>query len=202
MDKNTNIQEKTDEELVGLVLDDQEFFVYLMERYEKKLMNYILRISNIPYEEAEDVLQNIFIKVYKNINDFDKNLKFSSWIYRIAHNETINNFRKNKARPQVVRENKDDENNYLDLDRIASNIDIAREVNDKYLKKNIMQLLSKIDIKYREVLILKYIEEKDYKEMSDILKKPMGTIATLLNRAKKQFRKELEKDKKYFDNLI
>lgn len=196
MEQN-KILEKTDEELVDLVLEDQEFFLHIMERYEKKLLSYILRISNISFEEAEDVLQNIFIKVYKNINDFDKSLKFSSWIYRIAHNETINNFRKNKARPQIIRENKRGDDDLLILDKIASNIDIEKEVNDKYLEENIATLLEKIDIRYREVLILKYIEEKDYKEISDILKKPMGTVATLLNRAKKQLRTEIEKDKRY-----
>ncbi|MEA2112539.1 MAG: sigma factor-like helix-turn-helix DNA-binding protein, partial [Patescibacteria group bacterium] len=61
------------------------------------------------------------------------------------------------------------------------------------LKQEVFLMLSKIDIKYREVLILKFLEEKSYREMSDILRKPEGTIATLINRAKKEFLKILEK---------
>ena len=75
------------------------------------------------------------------------------------------------------------------MKNVASSIDIINEIDLKFLQKNINKILTKMDEKYKEILILKYLEEKDYKEMSDILQKPIGTIATLINRAKKQFRK-------------
>ena len=59
-------------------------------------------------------------------------------------------------------------------------------------------VLGRMSVKYKEVLILKFLEHKDYKEMSDILQKPMGSIATLMNRAKKQFKKEMEKMEEEF----
>ncbi|MCD4694215.1 hypothetical protein K8R62_02545 [bacterium] len=64
-----------------------------------------------------------------------------------------------------------------------------------YLRNNINEILKKLDGKYREVLVLKFLEEKDYKEISDILQKPMGSVATLISRGKKQFYKELQKSK-------
>jgi len=177
----------SDEELVILTIEDQENFVYLINRYQDKLIRYIRRISGLGFEDAEDLLQEVFIKIYQNINNFDKDLKFSSWAYRIAHNEVIDNYRKKQARPQEMT---------YDSEQILNNIvadsDINKDIDHKYLQANISQVLNNLDLKYREVLILKFLEEKEYKEISDILKKPMGTIATLISRAKKQFLKELQ----------
>jgi len=185
------IQGKSDEELVVLALKDQDYFLYLMKRYEKKLLGYILKISNISQDEAEDILQDVFIKVYRNLNNFDTNLKFSSWIYRITRNQVISNHRKNKARPQSIKW--DAEINDEILNNLAADFDISQEVDLRFLQENIKQILNNLDKKYREVLVLKFLEEKTYQEISDILKKPAGTVATLINRAKKQFKKEVKR---------
>ena len=180
---------KTDEELVKLTLQDNQYFLCLMRNYEEKLMRYIKRISNASTEEAEDVLQEVYIKVYQNLNDFDTSLKFSSWIYRITRNEVISTFRKKRSRPQSF----GGEAAEIILEKMASDLDTKKAVDTEYLQKNIYTILEKMDIKYKEVLVLRYLEEKDYNEISDILKKPVGTVSTLLNRAKKNFKKELDK---------
>jgi len=159
--------------------------LHIIDRYKRKLLNYIIRISGFRLEEAEDVLQDVFIKVYRNLNDFDASLKFSSWIFRIAHNEAISAFRKNKIRPHF---------NALELNdeianKIASDFDIKKRIDEKLLRQKVDQTLSDMDQKYREVIVLKFLEEKDYREISDIIKKPMGTVASLMNRAKKEFKK-------------
>ena len=184
------ICDKTDEELVALTLDSQGNFLHIINRYEEKLKRYIRRITNVNEDDVEDILQEVFIKVYKNLNSFDKDLKFSSWIYRITHNHVISEARKRQARVEVI----PGEDNDNILKNIRSDIEIEEEIDYNYLKENIDIILEKIDTKYREVLILKYLEEKDYKEISDILKKPMGTVATLLNRAKKKFFEETRKE--------
>ena len=183
-----DIDKKTDEELVGLVLKNPDYFLHLVRRYEQKLNRYISRISNLSQDDAEDVLQDAFIKIYKNLNGFDTSLKFSSWIYRITHNEVISNYRKFKNKPSVI---------FFDVDgefikNIADDLDIEKEINLRELKTDVSLVLNKMDIKYREVLVLRFLEGKNYSEISDILKKPEGTVATLLNRAKKQFLKILE----------
>lgn len=192
MQSNANFEDKTDEELASLVIEDQAVFLHIMQRYQTKLLFYIKRISGLSNEEAEDVLQDVFIKVYQNINDFDADLKFSSWIYRIAHNQAISNFRKIQARPQNAGIDMDDDS----LIGLAADLDIENEINNQFLRKNISQVLNNLDKKYQEVLVLKFFEEKDYKEISDILKKPMGTVASLMNRAKQKFREEYEKQKR------
>jgi len=179
-----NINNKTDKELVLLTLDEPAVFGVIMERYEKRMLIYIKRISSVTNEEAEDILQDSFLKAYQNLNNFDQELTFSSWMYRIVHNETISNWRKNKSRPQGNAVYVDDEF----LERIVDSQDIQGDVDKDILKKSVENIMIDMDDKYREILILKYIEDKSYEEISDILKKPAGTIATHISRAKKQFR--------------
>lgn len=180
---------KTDEQIVVLTLKNQNYYLCLMKRYEVKLLNYIFKISNISREDAEDILQEVFIKAYQNLNDFDLNFKFSNWIYSIAHNATISSFRKKKVRPQTVSWEDKDSNNILE-----STLDVENTSLQKLTYKQILKIINRLPLKYKDVLILKFMEGKDYREISDILHKPMGTIATLINRAKKSLKQELKKE--------
>lgn len=173
--------DKTDEELVSLALASKEHFLCLMRRYENKLLRYVRRFSGAGQQDAEDIVQETFLKAFLNLNGFDRRLKFSSWIYRIAHNETVSHFRKLKARPQPA-----------DLDEqawqnLVSGFDLKRHAESAETARDLGRVLAELDGKYREVLVLKYLEGLDYDEMSDVLRKPVGTIGTLLNRAKTKF---------------
>jgi len=185
MGENTNLQDKTDEEIIKMVLDNPDLFLVLMRRYEAKLIRYIRRITNVSLEDAEDILQESFIKIYQNLNNFDARLKFSSWAYRITHNQVISNYRKLKARPQATFSDISEDI----VNNLQSDFDVILGLDHEYNKKFITKTLNKMDAKYREVLILKFWEDRSYEEISDILKKPAGTVATLINRAKKQFKK-------------
>jgi len=176
---------------VKLAIDDSEAFVYLVQRYEKRFMAYIRRLMSVSNEEAEDVLQEIFIKIYQNLQGFDLDLKFSSWAYRVAYNYIISCFRKFKARPQCV-SSEDVEKLLLGL---SADDDVNEDLHKKFEGEKVQELLGQLDKKYKDVLVLKYLEDKDYKEISYILKKPMGSIATLLSRAKSKFKKLLVKNK-------
>ena len=187
------ISDKTDEELVVLTLKDQDNFLYLVRRYEPRLFRYVSRISNVSRDETEDILQDVFIKVYKNLNGFDPELKFSSWIYRITHNEVISNYRKYKNKVKVMSFDKDTEF----IKSLADEFDIEQDLNLVELKDKVLNILNKMSIKYRDVLVLRFLESKSYREISDILKKPEGTVATLINRAKKEFLKILDKEQNH-----
>ncbi|MEI6529159.1 MAG: RNA polymerase sigma factor [Candidatus Falkowbacteria bacterium] len=187
--RTDNISSLTDAELVKLTLANQDNFVYLVDRYKGKLSSYVKRLTNANNEDAEDILQEVFIKVYLNLNDFNKDLKFSSWIYRITHNQVISGHRKLKARPEGYAVNLDDQL----AKNLTAEIDIKGMVDHKILQETINSVLKKIEPKYRDVLVLKFLEEKSYQEISDILKKPLGTVASLMNKAKQEFKNELEK---------
>ena len=190
--KLPNLQTMTDEQLVGETLKNPEAYAFLVERYEEKLLRYIMRISRNTREDAEDVLQDVFLSAYKNLNDFDQDLKFSSWIYRIAHNKVIGHFRKVTARPKTTTYEGDSQL----LNILASEEDVALNLERKYNAAEVREVLDLLDEQYREVLVLKFLDEKDYKEISDILEKPMGTVATLISRAKKQFKEKSDKMRK------
>lgn len=177
----------SDTELVQKALaQDIDAFGELIERYQEKLTRYILRISYFSPAEAEEILQEVFLKAWKNLNDFDQSLSFSSWIYRITHNHTISQFRKSKSRGQDKQINLDDQ-----LFQIKSHDEELGEQFDKKMQADaVKEALQEMSDQYREVLILRYFEDKSYDEISDILKKPMGTVATLVNRAKKQFQEK------------
>lgn len=187
---NTNTAKNaSDEELVKLSLKDQDNFLYLVDRYRERLVSYIRRLTNISAEDAEDILQEVFIKVYLNLNDFKNDLKFSSWIYRITHNQVISNYRKLKARPEGYKVNI----NEMMARNLVADIDIIAGTDLQILRTNIFKILNKLEDKYREVLVLKFLEEKNYQEISDIIKKPLGTVASMISKAKNEFKKELAK---------
>lgn len=178
--------DKTDNELVELSLDNSDWFLCLTRRYESKLLYYIMRISKFSKEDAEDVLQDVFIKTYYNLNEFDPELRFSSWIYRIAHNETVSAIRKKSVRPTLFLD-------VEDMEKFEGALDLIKDIDNEFDKKNINEALSQLDEKYREVLVLRYLEEKEYLEIADILKKPVSTIGNLILRGKKLFKEEYEK---------
>ncbi len=91
-----HLDQKTDEEIITLVLSDKHYYAEIVLRYEEKLTRYVRRIAQLTLEELEDLLQDIFVKAYININGFNPTLSFSSWIYRITHNETMTLMRKRK----------------------------------------------------------------------------------------------------------
>lgn len=172
----------TDQEVIRLSLADMEFFACLVLKYEVRLIQYIKKISQSNQEEAEDILQDAFIKVWKNLNGFDPRLTLESWIFRIVHNETISFWRKKTSYSK---------NNVVQLDderlNTLSVTDDLDELDNEKLFNTIDEILPLLKQEYREVLVLKYLENKSYEEISDILKIPEGTVATRLSRAKKSF---------------
>lgn len=171
---------QNDSELVKLVLEDSDNYRFVVEKYEKQLLRYIKRLLYINNEDAEDILQEVFIKAYRNINSYNSQYKFSNWIYRIAHNEAINFLRKNKAKKLEIA---NDPDNPI-FDDIASEFDIEKEYIDSCTNDEIRKLIYSLEPKYRDVVILKFMEEKDYNEISEILHIPSGTVGSLISRAK------------------
>jgi len=188
--QNENEINKTDQELIIATLHDKRAFSEIVKRYEAPISRYIRRLGCKDNDDIKDVLQEIFIKVFININDYDHNLKFSSWLYRIAHNETISFFRKKNTRPNVLNLNAEDsEIFFAQLADEKDFFEIAVNQNDASV---IYDVLNQLDNKYKEVIMLRFLEDKSYIEISDILKIPEGTVATLLNRGKKELRVALE----------
>jgi RNA polymerase sigma-70 factor, ECF subfamily len=183
---------QADAELVKRTLASSEEFGRIIEKYKEPLRRYVRRIAKPSPDELDMLLQDIFIKTYENLNDFDLGLSFSSWIYRIAHNESVDFHRKRKRYGGSLDDPAGDDEALTLIETIAADGDIEIETDRQYIQKNITAALDKLDPKYKSVLVLKFLEDKDYQEISDILRKPPGTIATLIHRAKKEFRRLVE----------
>ena len=178
-------QDMTDEEIVRRTLSDKEAFAFLIERYEAKLVRYCERLGVGVREDREDILQNAFVKAYKNLNSFDPTLTFSSWMYRIVHNETMSFFRRRQSRPQTIL-GEEGEMLIKELRDIDSDTSALAEL--RISREELAKAFSKLEPRYREALVLRFFEDRSYAEMSDILEVPVGTVSTLLFRAKRAVR--------------
>lgn len=181
----------SDKELVNVVLSNKEAFSAIIYRYEGALSRYIKRLGVKDNRDVEDLLQNSFVKIYKYLKSFDNSFSFSSWIYRIVHNETYDFFRTKKRRPEITVD-EDSQNIFLDLE---SNDDFEKDFDTALDTTILSQALERLDKKYRDVLFLRYSEDKDYRQISDILQIPEGSVATLIHRGKKALKAILIKEK-------
>jgi RNA polymerase sigma-70 factor (ECF subfamily) len=178
------IEKLSDERLIVYIREkDKQAFSYILDRYEGKITAYIRRLTNNS-PEAEDLVQNVFIKIFENLFDFNEKKKFSSWLYRIAHNLSINWLRKKKAVISI------DESEFLQ-NSLKTKDDIFQETLSKEKSKEITRAINSLPDKFKEPFILKFIEDKSYQEISDILRKPKNTVGTFILRAKKILRQKL-----------
>ena len=182
--------EKTDEEIALSVQSGKvELFSILVKRYEEKIQRYARKVlaSN---DDIQDVVQDIFIKTYVNIQSFDVKRRFSPWIYRIAHNEIVNLFKRNKLR------------NFLPLlepDVLFPNYskgfdEINKGVESQEMKRIIDVGLQDLENKYREPIVLYYIEELSYQEISEILHLPVATVGTRIRRGREMLKNIFKKE--------
>lgn len=169
-----------DNEIVAKSLTNLDYFSCLYQRYEPELLRYMQRISDVDMDEAQDILQESFIKIWNNLNEFDTSLKLSSWIYRIVHNETVSYSRRKTS---FGKDRKTDAEGYKDK-LIVDEPETVSEDESRI----VYDVLGRMPLKYREVLMLKFIDKRSYQEISDILRIPEGTVAIRINRAKKMFR--------------
>ncbi len=179
--------EMSDEELVSEVQKgDEKAFEHIVQRYQGKLFAYIMRLMN-HRDEAHDITQDVFLKAYKHIQRFDTERKFSSWVYRIAHNETVN-WLKKKTRAKVESLDSHVENGF----QLADNLNTEKA----YIKEEdggvVREAINSLPAKYKEVMELRYLKQQSYEEISEKLDKPINTVGTLINRAKKKLALALE----------
>jgi RNA polymerase sigma-70 factor (ECF subfamily) len=171
-------ESSTDEEIaVKVQKGDTQVFGVLVTRYEQKMMRYARKFL-FGYADSQDVVQDVFLKAYSNIQGFDPNRKFSSWLYRIAHNEFINSIKKRGREPLP----------FFDPDTIfphpVATDDPVKDLTRGETAEMLNRSLAKLDPKYRETLVLYYFEDMEYEEIAEIMQIPKSTVGVRLNRGK------------------
>jgi len=176
----------TDEEVIALVCKgDRDKFALIIERYEDKLFRYIKRLTNQSPEDIEDILSDVFLSVYSNLQGFDTHKKFGSWIYRIAHNKIVDSFRAKKPTFFLT---EDSEELVMSKNQLIEELEIEKE-NQKIIKTAV----SELELKYKEAILLCYFEDKSYNEISDILRLNPNQVGVLIHRAKQKLKNKLKK---------
>ena len=173
-----DLKKLKDEQIVEIVrTKDKELYLEIVLRYQEKLLRYAINlIQDRP--KAEDAVQESFIKAFINLNSFNLKMKFSSWIYRIVHNQVMNTFNKYKKELPLL--------DNIDFD---SEKNLELDFTKKEIQEKVNRCINKMSFIYSEPLSLYYIEEKSYEEISDILRLPVGTVGTRINRAKVMMKK-------------
>jgi len=181
-----NLEEE--KELVEKAKRDPEAFDQLYGQYYSKIFGYILkRVAN--FEIAQDITSETFFKALKNLWKFKwKNISFSFWLYRIASNEIANFFRKKKYRTIILEKIPEPISSHNPLTEIIEAQEKLKEHKDFLI---LQEKISKLPIKYQEVITLRFFEKKKIKEIAEILGKREGTIKSLLHRGLEKLRREV-----------
>lgn len=169
---------------------DQNAFSEIVELYKDKVYILCYRMLGNSHE-AEDIAQEAFIRAYMNIDSYNIDKKFSTWLYRIATNLSIDRIRKKKPDFYLDAEVKGTEGLTM-YSQVASDTPLPEdEVESLELQQSVQEEILKLPEKYRAVIVLKYIEELSLKEISDILGLPISTIKTRIHRGREALRKQL-----------
>ena len=172
---------------------EERAFQELVERYQTRLLNFIYRTIG-DRERAEDLVQEVFIRVYRHLHRFDRSKKFSTWAYTIASNLAKNELRNRSRNPLVLFQAIT--KNWQDEDRPLQFEDETTRPDDLYRKRHLRQLVEKATAQlpehHREVFVLRELEGKSYEEIAEITSCNLGTVKSRLNRARTSFAEIIE----------
>lgn len=176
--------QRDDRSLVEQILGgDRDLFGVLVARYEKRVINYVYRITH-RYEEAHDLAQEIFVKVYLALDRYDPKYQFSTWLFRIAQNSAIDAIRKKAIFEVPLTRNDDDESEARDREFADDGISPYRALKNKQLGSAIDTAVEKLPPDYRELIQLRHFAELSYEEIASMKKLPLGTVKNKLFRAR------------------
>ncbi len=180
--------QRSDDELIAAVLaGHSEHFRELMERHQQAIFDYLYRLLLRDGETALDLTQTVFLKAYQNLRAVDRGRPLAPWLYRIAHNEAANHLRHRARHPESGLE--DDAWARMPGTAVA---DPERTHAAAQEQAAVLEAMARLKPRQREVLVLHYFEERSYQEIAEILELPVGTVGTLIHRARNALRPLLE----------
>ncbi len=181
-----NIKSLTDVELIAKAISGREDgFEELVRRYQRPITNYVFRMLN-DYDASLDVTQEVFIKVYNSLSRYSPEYKFSTWLYRIAHNAAIDYIRRRSPNQQSIEtENKD---GAYQLQIESPNPTPEQERERSEWRTEIEAVVKCLPSVYRELILLRHAQDLSYDEIAEITNLPLGTVKNRLFRAREMMR--------------
>ena len=176
----------TDIDLVGKAVRGQEsVFEELVRRYQRPITAYVYRMLG-DYDLSLDVTQEVFIKVYNSLDKYRAEYKFSTWIYRIAHNAAIDHMRRNSVPTSSIETENADGAYELQLESSLPSPEKDRERSE--WRTEIEEVVKCLPPAYRDLIVLRHSQELSYDEIAEVTGLPLGTVKNRLFRAREMMR--------------
>lgn len=181
-----NLENFSDADLIsGAIEGAEENFEQLVERYQRPIISYVYRFLN-DYDASLDVTQEVFIKVYNSLERYSSDYKFSTWLYRIAHNAAIDHIRRNSRKEQSIEAENSEGTYQLQLESDRPNPEQDRQRSE--WRTEIESVVNCLPAAYRELIVLRHGKDLSYVEIAEITELPLGTVKNRLFRAREMMR--------------
>lgn len=185
-----------DEFVLNAMKGDQRAFKMLMDKYQKPLYFHVLKMVK-EHEQVEDLVQEAFMKAFNNIQSYNTNYAFSTWLYRITTNHTIDYLRKRKLKTTSIHDPVKTRDGEVEI-QISSHFETDRNIIRKERKEIIHDAINSLPEKYRQVIEMRHLDEMSYDEIADELNLPLGTVKAHIFRAREMLYKALIDKKEKF----
>lgn len=181
---------------------DMHAFEELILKHEKIVYNLALRMMNHS-EDAKDISQEVFLKAYRSLCNFDERSAFSTWLYRITHNTCIDEMRKRKGKQNYSLE-EELENEAGSMQRqIADEGDTPEEsLLREEQKSEILQALDNLSAEHKAAIVLRDVKGLSYEEIAEILEVSLGTVKSRISRGRNQLKNEILKMREQNEKIV
>lgn len=169
----------------------------LVDKYQKPLYFHIRKMIK-EKELVEDLVQEVFMKAFKNLSTYSHDYAFSTWLYRIATNHTIDYLRKKKLQTLSIDEPYKTKDGEMEIQLPDESFSTDKPVMKKQRKQIVQQAIQNLPEKYQAVIEMRHMEEKSYQEIADILDLPLGTVKAHIFRAREMLYKALKDKREQF----
>lgn len=175
-----------DVDLVASAINGREdSFEELVRRYQRPIISYVFRIVG-EYEASLDVTQEVFIKVYNSLNRYSRDYKFSTWLYRIAHNAAIDHLRRNPSNQQSIETENSDGTSQMQIESTRPTPEQDQERSE--CRTEIEAVVKCLPPAYRDLIVLRHSRDLSYEEIAAVTGLPLGTVKNRLFRAREMMR--------------
>ena len=174
--------------IVGALAGHETSFEELVRRYQRPIAAYVYRMTG-DYDAALDLTQEVFIKVHNSLVRYKSEFKFSTWIYKIAHNAAIDHLRRGAAREQALTTNVDGERREVHIE--SRRLTPEQESEREERRNEIEAVVHTLPAAYRELIVLRHSHDLSYDEIAEVTGLPLGTVKNRLFRAREAMRDEL-----------
>lgn len=184
--------DSTDEQLVAAALaGDRDAFGMLVGRYEGRLVNYLFRLVRSP-EDAHDLAQEVFLKVYQALDRFDPQFRFSTWLFRVAQNAAIDQIRRQRVKLVSMSRESPDGGEEREWDFPSPDATPYGDLRNRERGEAIQSAVDALPWEYRELILLRHFGELSYEEIASMKKLPLGTVKNKLFRARNLLKEALD----------